>query len=136
MATAIDPICQMDVDTDNPPGGQSEHDGTTYYFCAPGCKVAFDKEPEKYLSESQGEHEGHDHEDHEGHDHGDHEGHDHGAQESHDSHDDHHGHDDHGDDHDHGPGGHSHGHHMPERPAASGPAAKKPGFFARLFGKK
>jgi hypothetical protein len=25
---------------------------------------------------------------------------------------------------------------MPERPAANGPAAKKPGFFARLFGKK
>jgi hypothetical protein len=25
---------------------------------------------------------------------------------------------------------------MPERPAASGPEAKKPGFFARLFGKK
>ena len=130
MATAIDPICQMDVDTDNPPGGQSEHNGTTYYFCAPGCKVAFDKEPEKYLSEAHDEHEGHDHEDHEGH-----EGHDHGAQENHDSHDDHDGHDDHGD-HDHGPGGHSHGHHMPERPAASGPAAKKPGFFARLFGKK
>ena len=153
MATAIDPICQMDVGTDNPPGGQSEHNGTTYYFCAPGCKAAFDKEPEKYLSESQGEHEGHDHEDHEGHDHGDHEGHDHGDHEGHD-HGDHEGHD-HGDheghdhgaqesndshdehgDHDHGPGGHSHGHHMPERPAASGPAAKKPGFFARLFGKK
>ena len=130
MATAIDPICQMDVDTDNPPGGQSEHNDRIYYFCAPGCKVAFDKEPEKYMSEAHGEYE-----DHEGHDHGDHEGHDHGAQESHDSHDDHDGHDDHGD-HDHGPGGHSHGHHMPERPAASGPAAKKPGFFARLFGKK
>jgi len=119
MATAIDPICQMDVDTDNPPGGQSEHNDRTYYFCAPGCKVAFDKEPEKYMSEAHGEYEDHDH----------------GAQESHDSHDDHDGHDDHGD-HDHGPGGHSHGHHMPERPAASGPAAKKPGFFARLFGKK
>ena len=132
MATAIDPICQMDVDTDNPPGGQSEHNDRTYYFCAPGCKVAFDKEPEKYMSEAHDEYEDHDHEDHEGHDHGDHEGHDHGTQEGHDSHDDH---DDHGD-HDHGPGGHSHGHHMPERPAASGPAAKKPGFFARLFGKK
>jgi len=132
MATAIDPICQMDVDTDNPPGGQSEHNDRIYYFCAPGCKVAFDKEPEKYMSEAHDEYEDHDHEDHEGHDHGDHEGHDHGAQESHDSHDDH---DAHGD-HDHGPGGHSHGHHMPERPAASGPAAKKPGFFARLFGKK
>ena len=127
MATAIDPICQMDVDTDNPPGGQSEHNDKIYYFCAPGCKVAFDKEPEKYMSEAHGEYE--DHEDHEGHDHGDHEGHDHGTQEGHDSHDDH-------GDHDHGPGGHSHGHHMPERPAASGPAAKKPGFFARLFGKK
>ena len=132
MATAIDPICQMDVDTDNPPGGQSEHNDKTYYFCAPGCKMAFDKEPEKYMSEAHDEYGDHDHEDHEGHDH---EGHDHGVQESHDSHDDHDGHDAHGD-HDHGPGGHSHGHHMPERPAASGPAAKKPGFFARLFGKK
>ena len=52
MPTAIDPICKMEVDTDNPPGGQSEHQGTAYYFCAPGCKVAFDREPEKYLSET------------------------------------------------------------------------------------
>lgn len=78
MATAIDPICKMDVDTGNPPGGQSEHEGTTYYFCAPGCKVAFDKEPEKYLAEAatnSDEHSGHDHHDHgHGHDHG----HDHG----------------------------------------------------------
>ena len=124
MATAIDPICQMDVDTDNPPGGQSEHEGTTYYFCAPGCKVAFDKEPEKYVSEAH-DHEGHDHGDHEGHDHA---GHDEPAEAAHDDHDDH--------GHDHGPGGHSHGHHMPERPAETAPAAKRPGFFARLFGKK
>ena len=108
MATAIDPICQMDVDTENPPGGQSEHEGTTYYFCAPGCKVAFDKEPEKYVSEAndQGEHEG-------------------PADEGHDDHD-----------HGHGPGGHTHGHHMPEPAPESAPAASKPGFFARLFGKK
>lgn len=51
MATAIDPICKMEVDTENPPGGQSEYQGTSYYFCAPGCKVAFDQEPEKYLQE-------------------------------------------------------------------------------------
>ena len=118
MATAIDPICQMDVDTDNPPGGQSEHDGTTYYFCAPGCKVAFDKEPEKYVSEAH-DHGGHD--EHEGHDHGAHE--EPAADAGHD-------------DHDHGPGGHSHGHHMPDAPAQSASAASKPGFFARLFGKK
>ena len=120
MATAIDPICQMDVDTDNPPGGQSEYQGTTYYFCAPGCKVAFDKEPEKYLSES--------------HDHGDHEGHDHGDHEGHGGHGDDSGHDDHS--HDHGPGVHSHGHHMPEREPEVAPAEKKPGFLSRLFGKK
>ena len=82
MATAIDPICKMDVDTDNPPGGQSEHQGTTYYFCAPGCKVAFDKEPEKYLVEAESG----------------------------------------GGDH-----GHDHGHHQTE---------SKPGFLARLFGRK
>jgi xanthine dehydrogenase accessory factor len=50
MAKAIDPVCQMEVDTDNPPGGQSDYQGTTYYFCAPGCKRAFDQDPEKYLS--------------------------------------------------------------------------------------
>jgi YHS domain-containing protein len=92
MATAIDPICQMDVDTENPPGGQSEHEGTTYYFCAPGCRVAFDKEPEKYLGEEGAESGGHEHA-----------GHDH----------------DHGDGH----GGHDQ-------------SESKPGFFARLFGKK
>ena len=50
MATAIDPVCLMEVDTDNPPGGQSEYQGAHYYFCGPGCKVAFDREPEHVLS--------------------------------------------------------------------------------------
>lgn len=26
----------------------SEYNGKTYYFCCPGCKAAFDKNPEKY----------------------------------------------------------------------------------------
>jgi YHS domain-containing protein len=50
MPTAVDPICKMDVDTASPPGGRSDHNGKAYYFCAPGCKVAFDKEPERYLA--------------------------------------------------------------------------------------
>ncbi len=50
MATAIDPNCQMKVDTGNPPGGSSEYQGTTYYFCTPGCKVAFEQDPESHLS--------------------------------------------------------------------------------------
>ena len=48
--TAEDPVCHMDVDTRKPPGGTHEHRGVTYYFCGPGCRVAFSKEPEAYLS--------------------------------------------------------------------------------------
>ncbi len=51
MATAIDPICKMEVDTENASGGQSEYQGNSYYFCAQGCKKAFDQDPEKYLSD-------------------------------------------------------------------------------------
>lgn len=50
LEPAIDPVCQMEVDTKKPSGGTSEHDGTTYYFCGNGCRVAFEKEPEAYLS--------------------------------------------------------------------------------------
>jgi YHS domain-containing protein len=39
---------------------KSDYRGQTYYFCAPGCKRAFDKEPEKYLAPSGGgQHSGH-----------------------------------------------------------------------------
>ena len=43
----IDPVCKMEVD---PATAQwkSAHKGKTYYFCSPGCKASFDKEPEKY----------------------------------------------------------------------------------------
>ena len=27
----------------------AQHDGQTYYFCAPGCKKAFEADPQKYL---------------------------------------------------------------------------------------
>jgi len=50
MATATDPVCLMAVDTSNPPGGQSEYRGVNYYFCGPGCKAAFDRDPEHVLS--------------------------------------------------------------------------------------
>ena len=50
MATAIDPVCKMEVDTENPNGGQTEYQGGTYYFCAPGCKIAFEREADQYLS--------------------------------------------------------------------------------------
>ncbi len=50
MAVAIDPVCLMEVEAENPPGGQSEYNGTDYYFCGRGCKVAFDRDPEHVLS--------------------------------------------------------------------------------------
>ncbi len=47
--TATDPVCKMTVDKANPPGGTAEHEGETYYFCAPGCRETFKSDPAKYL---------------------------------------------------------------------------------------
>jgi YHS domain-containing protein len=46
---AIDPVCKMQVDEKNAPA-TSEYKGKKYYFCALGCKKAFDQDPEKYLN--------------------------------------------------------------------------------------
>jgi YHS domain-containing protein len=52
-ATAIDPVCGMRVDKDNPPGGSfkpsGEKPGITYYFCGDGCRRAFEKDPVSFL---------------------------------------------------------------------------------------
>ena len=48
---AKDVVCGMEVDP-RTAAAQSEYKGRTYYFCARGCKVAFDKDPEKYLTGS------------------------------------------------------------------------------------
>ena len=50
---AKDPVCGMEVD-EKKAAAKSEHMGKTYYFCAPGCKKAFDENPEKYLKEEPG----------------------------------------------------------------------------------
>lgn len=52
MATSIDPVCKMQVD-ESKCNITSEYKGRKYYFCAPGCKRAFDANPEKYLAETQ-----------------------------------------------------------------------------------
>jgi YHS domain-containing protein len=54
----IDPVCKMEVEVETAQW-ISEYQGKTYYFCAPGCKASFDKDPEKYLQG--GEHAGHHH---------------------------------------------------------------------------
>ena len=47
-ATAIDPICGMSV-TIAGAKHMYEYQGTTYYFCCPGCKTTFRKAPEQYV---------------------------------------------------------------------------------------
>lgn len=47
-----DPVCGMDVDPKTATA-KSEYQGQTYYFCSPGCKKSFDKEPQKYVEKSQ-----------------------------------------------------------------------------------
>lgn len=50
---ARDPVCGMMVDI---PTAQykSEFRGKTYYFCAAGCKTAFERNPEQYLGQENG----------------------------------------------------------------------------------
>jgi len=47
---AIDPVCKMQVDGKKA-AAISDYKGKRYYFCAVGCKKAFDQNPEKYLTE-------------------------------------------------------------------------------------
>ncbi|MFC1872449.1 YHS domain-containing protein [Chloroflexota bacterium] len=44
-----DPVCKMVID-EATATATSEYKGNKYYFCAMGCKKAFDTDPEKYLA--------------------------------------------------------------------------------------
>ncbi len=44
-----DPVCGMDVD-ERKAEATAVYSGKTYYFCSNGCKVAFEKTPEKYVA--------------------------------------------------------------------------------------
>jgi YHS domain-containing protein len=48
---AVDPVCGMEVD-EKTCKYKSEYKGKTYYFCAPGCVLDFEEDPEKYLDKS------------------------------------------------------------------------------------
>jgi YHS domain-containing protein len=48
---AKDPVCGMDVD-EGSAAGKSEFKGQTYFFCSPGCKQSFDKNPERYAGKA------------------------------------------------------------------------------------
>ncbi len=46
---AIDPVCDMIVNVETA-RWTHEHDGHTYYFCAPGCKTAFANDPASFVT--------------------------------------------------------------------------------------
>lgn len=52
QATAVDLVCGMTVTADET-SRPFTYRGTTYYFCAPGCRAAFEKDPETYIQERQ-----------------------------------------------------------------------------------
>ena len=47
--TATDPVCQMTVDVATA-HFTTEHDGDTYYFCAPGCQKTFERDPATFAA--------------------------------------------------------------------------------------
>ncbi len=44
----VDPVCKMEIESEKA-SGKSEFQGKRYYFCAPGCKATFEKEPQKFV---------------------------------------------------------------------------------------
>jgi xanthine dehydrogenase accessory factor len=49
LETATDPVCHMEVKIATATH-VTEVDGVTYYFCCPGCRARFVKDPQRYLS--------------------------------------------------------------------------------------
>ena len=47
MATAIDPVCGMEVDTDT--DLHYDYEGEIYFFCSRGCMLEFEDDPDKFL---------------------------------------------------------------------------------------
>jgi YHS domain-containing protein len=45
---AIDPVCGMEVD-EQTAKHKLEYKEEMYYFCAPGCKLMFEEDPDAYL---------------------------------------------------------------------------------------
>ena len=46
---AKDPVCGMSVDP-AAAAATREYNGTTYYFCNPGCAAKFEQNPTQYLA--------------------------------------------------------------------------------------
>src|SRR5579864_2557140 len=47
-ATAIDPVCGMNVDPQRA-AATTTYQGLPYYFCCKGCQTKFEADPQRYL---------------------------------------------------------------------------------------
>jgi len=47
----IDPVCKMTIEEEDATG-TSSHNGSTYHFCSPSCKVKFDKNPDTFTGDT------------------------------------------------------------------------------------
>jgi P-type Cu+ transporter len=45
---AKDPVCGMEVDPQTAKQ-VTVHEGKAFYFCAPGCRKAFEADPQRYV---------------------------------------------------------------------------------------
>lgn len=55
---AIDPVCGMKVDPQNPKGGSFVFRDQEYFFCAPRCRERFAAHPESFLNKASSANEG------------------------------------------------------------------------------
>ncbi|MFQ5813473.1 MAG: YHS domain-containing protein [Anaerolineae bacterium] len=51
---AKDPVCGMEVDEEQA-AAKVKYQDQPYYFCSPVCRLAFEKDPEKYVRPKQDE---------------------------------------------------------------------------------
>jgi len=49
IVSAVCPVMGNKIPDVTKAAGKSVYKGKTYYFCCPGCKPKFDKNPEKYI---------------------------------------------------------------------------------------
>jgi YHS domain-containing protein len=49
---ATDPVCKMTVDEQAPAGGKAQFWGKYFYFCSKDCRIAFRRDPQKYVPDS------------------------------------------------------------------------------------
>jgi YHS domain-containing protein len=54
---AVDPVCKKEIDEKAALGGKARYWGKVFFFCEKKCRAAFQRDPQKYVAEQDGEKE-------------------------------------------------------------------------------